>query len=325
MPLISIVVPVYNVEKYLEKCVNSILSQTFNDFELILVDDGSPDNCGKICDSFAQKDSRVVVVHKENNGLSAARNSGIEIAKGKYIGFIDSDDYIAEDMYEILYNNIQKESADISMCALYDCYAGKDIELNPKPEYLVVDSKEAIKIVFEAKITSVTAVNKLYKIELFNDIKYPVGKSSEDAFVIVDLLHASKKIVITTEEKYFYIHRENSITSSTYKKNDLLAIEAYENNYKKIMEFYPNLEKVARMRVCWANFYVLDKIMLTKDFTEKTIEKKIIHLLRSQFTFIMKCKDFTRGRKLSMLGLMINKNIYRLFVLSNNRVNKKLY
>ena len=121
MPKISIIVPVYNVEKYLEKCVRSILAQTFTDFELILVDDGSPDSSGAMCDQFAEQDQRVKVIHKENGGLSDARNAGIEIATGEYLGFVDSDDYIADDMYELLYTNIVKD-ADLSICGIYDVY-----------------------------------------------------------------------------------------------------------------------------------------------------------------------------------------------------------
>ncbi len=122
---ISIIVPVYKVEPYLRKCVDSILAQTFTDFEVILVDDGSPDNSGKICDEYASKDSRVRVIHKENGGLSSARNAGIDVARGKYLGFVDSDDYIEKDMYELLYDNIVKEQADLSICGIYDIYAGK--------------------------------------------------------------------------------------------------------------------------------------------------------------------------------------------------------
>jgi glycosyltransferase involved in cell wall biosynthesis len=121
-PEISIIVPVYNVEKYLEKCLKSILHQIFSDFELILIDDGSTDSSGRICDEYLKRDSRIKVFHKENGGLSSARNYGIEKSTGKYIGFVDSDDYIAKDMYEVLYNNLQRENADVSMCGNYDVW-----------------------------------------------------------------------------------------------------------------------------------------------------------------------------------------------------------
>ncbi|EME3187758.1 glycosyltransferase, partial [Enterococcus faecalis] len=166
MPKISIIVPVYNVEKYLEKCVRSILAQTFTDFELILVDDGSPDSSGAMCDQFAEQDQRVKVIHKENGGLSDARNAGIEIATGEYLGFVDSDDYIADDMYELLYTNIVKEDADLSICGIYDVYEGKE----PIVKSLIQGTfsrEEALLLILQGNIISVHAVNKLYKRKLF--------------------------------------------------------------------------------------------------------------------------------------------------------------
>ena len=127
MAKVSVIVPVYKVENYLKKCVNSLINQTLKDIEIILVDDGSPDSCGKICDEYAKNDSRVKVIHKQNEGLSEARNVGIMAAKSPYIGFVDSDDYVAEDMYEMLYENLIKTNADVSVCGLYDCYSNKKI------------------------------------------------------------------------------------------------------------------------------------------------------------------------------------------------------
>ncbi|MFR2551722.1 MAG: glycosyltransferase [Clostridioides difficile] len=146
MPKISIIVPVYNVEKYLEKCVRSILAQTFTDFELILVDDGSLDSSGAMCDQFAEQDQRVKVIHKENGGLSDARNAGIELATGEYLGFVDSDDYIADDMYELLYTNIVKEDADLSICGIYDVYEGKE-PVEKQQQYIVLDKVAAMKMI----------------------------------------------------------------------------------------------------------------------------------------------------------------------------------
>lgn len=120
---LSIIVPVYKVEQYLDKCVESILAQTFTDYEIILVDDGSPDNCGQMCREWERRDGRIRTIHKENGGLSDARNAGIDIAKGDYIGFVDSDDYIKPDMFEVLVANLERNNADISMCGYMDVYA----------------------------------------------------------------------------------------------------------------------------------------------------------------------------------------------------------
>lgn len=319
MSKISVIVPVYNVEKYLKKCVDSIINQTLEDIEIILVDDGSKDASGKICDEYAEKDERIIVIHKENGGLSSARNTGIEKASSSYLGFVDSDDYIEKNMYERLYDEAVSNKADLVMCDLYHCYEGKEPVKNPHVEKCIWNSEEAIKTVMEAKKTSVTAVNKLYKKELFADIRYPEGKLSEDAFVIVEILMQAKKIVFISEQFYYYVHRKNSITSSAYKPKDLNVLEAYAKNKKIIQKNYPNLIDTAEMRYMWAHFYVLDKMCLSKNMTDKDTEKKIINNLRRHYQFIMRDTRFNTSRKVAMTLLMINKYLYKLCVLLNRK------
>ena len=169
--LISIIIPVYKVEKYLEKCINSIIGQTYTNLQIILVDDGSPDNSGKICDKYAKKDSRVEVIHKSNGGLSEARNSGIERAKGKYIGFVDSDDYIKEDMYEVLYNLITRFQADVSICNLYDVVGDEKNIRNINEGIKEYNRIDILKEVLMDKNIQSYAWNKLYKKELFDNLK----------------------------------------------------------------------------------------------------------------------------------------------------------
>ena len=223
---ISIIVPVYNVEAYLERCVESILKQTYTNLEILLVNDGSTDKSGELCDKLALRDHRIRVIHKENGGLSDARNRGIDEASSNLIGFIDSDDYIDEDMYETLYRQMVASKADLSMCGHYDVY-------HQIPEKQVAEIKtwelmpeEAIKMVMEAKILSVTAVNKLYKKALFEQLRFRIGKIAEDAFIMVDLIHQCSKIVATNEKKYYYVHRENSITTQKFSLKFLNVIEA---------------------------------------------------------------------------------------------------
>ena len=185
---ISVIVPVYNVEQYLERCVDSIINQTYTNLEIILVNDGSTDNSGKLCDELAKKDERIRVIHKENGGLSDARNRGIDEAESDLVGFIDSDDYIDSDMYEVLLKNLNNTDADLSMCALYDVYNNTPEAQVANKETWELSSEQAIKMVMEAKILSVTAVNKLYRKSLFSDLKFEVGKIAEDAFIMVKLL-----------------------------------------------------------------------------------------------------------------------------------------
>ena len=269
---ISVIVPVYNVEQYLERCVDSIINQTYTNLEIILVNDGSTDNSGKLCDELAKKDERIRVIHKENGGLSDARNRGIDESESDLVGFIDSDDYIDSDMYEVLLKNLNDTDADLSMCALYDVY-------NNTPEAQVINketwklsSEQAIKMVMEAKILSVTAVNKLYRKSLFTDLKFEVGKIAEDAFIMIKLLDKCEKIVATNEKKYYYVHRENSITTQKFSTKFLNVIEAYEQNSNIILEKYPKLKDVAQTRMNWAYFYVLDRLLLDDNYNDKELE-----------------------------------------------------
>lgn len=227
---ISIIVPVYNVERYLSKCISSILEQSFTDFELILVDDGSKDNSGKICDEYKGKDSRIKVVHQENKGLSAARNIGIEISEGEYITFIDSDDFIHPNMIEILYNNSLENKADISICdydlVYEDVEVCKDFVENNIKLYNNVEGVK--KILEKSEAYMIIACCKLYKGSLFNEIRYPVRKYHEDEFVTYKLLYKSNKIVVTDAKLYYYLKRANSITGSTYSIKRLEKLEALE-------------------------------------------------------------------------------------------------
>lgn len=214
-PIISIVVPVYNVEKYLDRCIESILAQSFKDFELILVNDGSSDSSAFICDKYKGMDKRVKVIHKENGGLSDARNKGIEIATGKYIGFVDSDDYIDKDMYLQLYELIEMHSADIAIC---DAVLVSDFE-QPKfknaRNVRVLTKEQALKDMICTKTISVNAWNKLYKINLFDTIKYPKGMLYEDLDTTYKLIDLSNTIVISDAQKYAYVQRIGSIMNST--------------------------------------------------------------------------------------------------------------
>lgn len=316
---ISIIVPVYNVEAYLEKCVESILKQTYTNLEILLVNDGSTDKSGELCDKLALRDHRIRVIHKENGGLSDARNRGIDEASSNLIGFIDSDDYIDEDMYETLYRQMVASKADLSMCGHYDVY-------HQIPEKQVAEIKtwelmpeEAIKMVMEAKILSVTAVNKLYKKALFEQLRFRIGKIAEDAFIMVDLIHQCSKVVATNEKKYYYVHRENSITTQKFSLKFLNVIEAYEQNAKIISENYPDLYDVAIMRLNWAYFYVLDRLLVDNDFKDKVLEDRLISYLKKNKRSILMDGRFTRARKMSFLVLCLSRKLYLKILLTQTK------
>jgi glycosyltransferase involved in cell wall biosynthesis len=253
--LISVIVPVYKVEKYLEKCIESIIKQTYTNLQIILVDDGSPDNCGKICDEYAKKDSRIEVIHKINGGLSDARNVGINRANGRYIGFVDSDDYIKEDMYEKLINLIKEYDADISICNLYDVIDGKEYVRNKDNgihEYSRIDILK--EILLDKNIQSY-AWNKLYKKELFDEIKYPIGKKYEDIGTTFYLFEKCNKIVVTSEPEYYYLKRADSLVNNVTESTILDYTEIIIQRYLYIKQNIKELRKY--------NNYYLAKTLIT--------------------------------------------------------------
>ncbi len=319
-PEISVIVPIYNVEKYLDKCVRSIQRQTFSDIEIILVDDGSTDRCGVMCDIYEKEDDRIHVIHKENGGLSAARNAGIKAARGKYIGFVDSDDYIAPDMYEILLRLIVFEDVDIAICGTYDCYANSEyisdkVKLSDDIEpYYIVDSYQAIQLVLESNVISVSACSKLYKTEVFANIQFPVGKVAEDAHIMIHLMDHAKKIAITEVKKYYYIHHEGTITTKMYHPQILNMIEAWGNNLVFIQRKYPALILQAESRYYWSIFYVLDRMMVSIDNSDPKKKRELIKEIRFNIKKILNNPFFQKSRKIAAILLMIHEKLYKICV-----------
>lgn len=206
--IISIIVPVYNVEQYLNKCIESICCQSYAELEIILVDDGSTDGCGQICDSWGIKDKRIKVVHKNNGGLSEARNVGIELSSGSWIMFIDSDDFIAIENVEILYREAIDNNCEISVCNIVRVYDDGTYEpfYSPTDCVKVLDGDERFKTLRQPSVC-----NKLFKRTLFEKVRFPVGKFYEDTFVYHLLAYKANKIVLTGNEGYFYFLRKESI------------------------------------------------------------------------------------------------------------------
>ena len=216
-PELSIIVPIYKVEKYLEECIQSILGQTFTDFELILVDDGSPDACPQMCDAAAKKDSRVRVIHQKNGGLSAARNTGIEAARGNWLGFVDSDDFVAPDMYEKLYHAAVNAGADCAMCSVQLIHEdGSRMDTLQHWKVYGGDTGEDIlkTITWQNNAPYLVAWNKLYRREVFRTLRYPVGRINEDVFVFAELFDTIKMVACVEQPLYFYRQRTGSIMQS---------------------------------------------------------------------------------------------------------------
>ena len=215
-PLISVIVPVYKVEAYLGRCVESLLSQTYENLEIILVDDGSPDNCGQICDTYAARDTRIRVIHKENGGLSSARNAGIDVARGEYLGFVDSDDWVDVHTYEWLLNMALEENVKLVCAGRYDYYSWsgeKRVGLCP-PKQEVIDGEELVKRIFLWDNVDSAAWDKLYHRSLFREIRYPLGVVSEDLPVTYRIALDAGRVGMLDRPVYYYFHREGSITTA---------------------------------------------------------------------------------------------------------------
>ena len=325
MPEISVIVPVYNCEKYLEKCINSILSQTFDDLELILINDGSSDNSGKICDEFKEKDSRVKIVHQKNMGVSVARNVGLDVSEGKYIGFIDGDDYIESDMYEFLYNNIKKNEAEVAICGIANIFMknnGSEKLTRQTSNFSgvkVLNGEKAFSESLKSKIFSVNPVNKLFDKKLFKGEHFPEGKISEDAFLIPKVLLKANKVVCSSDIKYYYIRHENSITTSNFFDKDWNVTEAYLNHLNTIKKHYPKLIKEAEFRYFWSYTYVLDKMIVSKNKVSKSDYDKALKFIRKNIFKIIFNPYFSLKRKIVSCVLMINENLYKKLIIKVNK------
>lgn len=229
IPRISVIVPVYKVEPYLAFCVDSILAQTFTDFELILVDDGSPDNCGKMCDEYAERDSRIKVIHRANGGQAAARNSGMDIAQGEYIAFIDSDDAVADVYLETLYNMIMESGADLAVCGYNKFEDGTSPEgAATLKEYSIMSTEAFLKGIYNGHYT-VAPWAKLYRKSIVQDERFPEGKIHEDSAFVPIVCYNAKEIVISKDKLYLYRIRIESTSRGIFVSKRYDNMECIES------------------------------------------------------------------------------------------------
>lgn len=308
--LISIIIPVYRVEEYLTKCIDSVIKQKYTNIEIILVDDGSPDNCPKICDEYAKKDSRIKVIHKENGGLSDARNVGINNASGQYISFIDSDDYIDNDYILFLYKCIKENDSDISICTHYIEKGNRTINLqnNIKRTY---NNVEALHDMLYSQNIDVSAWGKLYKKELFKNIKFPIGRLYEDSATTYKLLDISNKIVFWGKSKYHYVIRNNSITTNSFSNKKLDLIYSTKEMTDYISNKYPVLVDACNRRLIYSYLSTLTQMTYTKD-VDKDLKKTIIQFIKNNGNSIINDKDVPKRDKIAIITLKLGFFVYKI-------------
>ncbi|WP_078545763.1 glycosyltransferase family 2 protein [Litchfieldia alkalitelluris] len=330
MPKISIIVPVYNVAKYLNRCITSILEQTFRDFEVILVNDGSIDNSKTICEEFAQKDSRIRVINKINGGLSDARNAGLKVSLGEFIAFVDGDDFIDPRMYEYLYRLIKENDAAISTCKIKSYYEEDIIEqsyINIESLY-IFDSRTAIKCLYSGELTGFSACNKLFSKKLFEKLEFPQGRVYEDAAIMYQLYDKANKIVSIDHAFYYYLRRENSITSSKFSEKRLDIVQNFIETYSFMEEKYPEI-----CDLLVALYFSSLRNMIVDIINEKSVIKNIKYIyivrnhIKNQSRLILKSNIIPLSKKVlsqTLLWLPISSIfIYKVRVSFEQYYHKK--
>lgn len=315
-PLITVIVPVYRIEKYVGECIESIMRQTYKNIEILLMVGRTEDNCEKICNSYAQKDSRIKVIVSEPKGLSDARNQGLEIARGEYIGFVDGDDWIEPDMYETLARILEENHADISVCGTY-----MDYREPAKPDEATdiavkcVDSGEGIASILYQKEIVTSAWDKLYKRELFREIRYPLGRALEDLFTTYKLFDKADKIVMTYRKEYHYRVRMDSLLNSYSIKSQNDADDALVEVEAFVKEKYPELQPAVNSMYVRTNFSFL-RHNIESEFN-KEYAKKAVKNIRSRALGVVFDRRTTKMAKavalVGSMGICVSRFFLRLF------------
>lgn len=307
--LISVIVPVYNIEQYLERCVRSIMEQTYRNLEILLIDDGSTDQSGAICDRLAEEDTRIRVFHKENGGSSSARNLGILHARGEYLGFIDSDDYIEPDMYEILAYGIKAHGLRMAQISRDEVDEEgnrmPDVCIPPKEEWLITDEEMMRELLMHRGDASFCT--RLTHRDLFKEQVFPKGRLNEDFFLLAQMLPKVQKLVIFPKQCYHVFYRIGS-NSRKQDKNDFSRV-FYDcvENADWVMEWakkqYPSLISVAFRFGCFQRLDYLLHIPITQMTRDNTAYKSVVSFLRNHFTAMLKNPYLTKKNKIYLLLL----------------------
>ncbi len=302
--LISVIVPIYRVEAYLPQCVDSLINQTYRNLEIILVDDGSPDRCGEICDAYAGKDSRIRVIHKKNGGLSDARNAGIEAATGAYLAFADSDDWLEPDAYASMLSAAQRHHAALVCAGRYDEEDGTStVGLCPEREELV-SGIELVRRIFHWDHLDSAAWDKLYARELFRDIRYPVGRVVEDVPTTYRLVLLAGGGVLLPKPVYHYRHRSGSITQASVSPQSFHFSQHAAQVYQDVCENTPELEPDAHyllVRSLWHNAAILSgaDAGTKKRFAQEYRSTR--QALAKELPFVFHCNFFSGTEKLQLV------------------------
>lgn len=314
-PLISVIVPVYNVENYLDRCLTSVVGQTYENLEIISVDDGAVDQSGFMLDEWALRDSRIIVVHQANRGAAGARNTGLQVASGEYIGFSDSDDEASMGMYSALIKALIEQNADISMCRMQKKEYGKVFPTREFPTnaaLLVLDREEVFRCLLLNILDSSVCI-KLFRTELFFDVRFPENNTNEEFPTLCKLFCKISRTVYLSDILYSYYRRENSVTTTPFCE---AQFDKYDNSLE-VMDFISekqsNLRKEARHYLCRQTFYLLKHMNLHS--LEKQYSKRVRELrktLRKNTFHIALSKYISMKERIAYLMLAWTPRLYRI-------------
>lgn len=310
-PLISVVVPVYNVAKYLKKSIESIVNQTYTNLEIILVDDGSKDESGEICEDYSLKDSRIIVIHKPNGGLSDARNASIKQAKGEYITFVDSDDTIDYDMIEFLYDLILKFHTKMSICCQTEIFENTNKKnVIGNNEKLKLTGKECIRRMLYHDIVDTSAWAKLSSTELFKTVKFPKGKIYEDIATTYKLFQKCDYVACGFESKYNYMVRNDSLTRVNFSENKFQLLEMTDKMGVDVVKIYPDLADAVLRRRVYARFALLNNML---DIDESFIPARanIVNFILDNKKVVLTSNCVPLRDKVGIIALMCGFCVYR--------------
>lgn len=316
-PAVSVIVPVYNVGELLDRCLGSLLGQTLSDLEVVLVDDGSTDGSGGRCDAWAARDGRVRVIHQANGGLSAARNKGIACARGRWIGFVDSDDYVAPWMYETLVGDLAATGAQVATCDVVDVYgdAVADFTAPGAGVASVISGWEAVSAMARSELPRIWVPTRLYPHEVFDTgFSFPVGRQYEDAYTVVDLFSQVERVSVNTARLYCYCHREESITSAPYGPHAGDVVEAWEHGREQVARLRPELLPDFAFRCWWARAVVLDKMVRAGGHDGSPEERELVGYLRAHFDEVKDHPALTSRRRILGRLLRLSLALYRAVV-----------
>lgn len=311
MPLISVIVPVYNVEKYLKRCLESIQRQTIRDLEIILVDDGSTDNSGVICDEAAEKDKRIKVIHQDNRGLSGARNTGMLYATGEYVGFIDSDDWISGDYYEYLLNLILKYEADISSCSFRRVAAVNESKKKGKEKHILLSHGEARIWLLNSAVKSgyndVSCCTKLYKHKILKDITFNEQLIHEDVIFNWFVFGKIDRYVKSFDKKYFYFTNQYSITNNNFSKKNMDLIKGANIICDSCNMESKNMRRITKKYLAKSHFSIVVKLLKSVNTEFELLENELKILRKFSGTLLMSSLSLSRKIFLVFIIMIPNK------------------